>query len=165
MKIIRPVFAVLSLLLLSALQVACATNNCVFDEDYFNQSRYADKSDIKYLAWEDSSKTAKIITTEDELISVKHWSCNHLGIHAVMIIGPYSKDNFSGLNKYFKKLAAIALDKPEADLVNDYLAKHKISLEPGTQTFRFENNDYSEFYLMLTVVNEAAVIEIKFYRD
>ena len=82
-----------------------------------------------------------------------------------MLVGPYSEDNFSDLNQYFEKLASIALDKPEADLVNGYLGSHKISLEPGTKTFRLENNEYSEFYLMLTVVNEAVVIEIKAYRD
>jgi hypothetical protein len=165
MKIIRPVSAVLSLLLLSALQVACASSNCVFDKDYFNKARYTDNNSIQYVAWEDTSKTAKIITAQGELVSVKHWSCNHLGIHAVMLIGPYSEDDSSDLNKYFKKLAAIALDKQEADLVNSYLGGHKISLEPGTQTFRLDNNEYSEFYLMLTVVNEAVVIEIKFYRN
>lgn len=165
MKIIRPVFAVLSLLILSALQVACATNDCVFDENYFNQSRYKDNNHIKYIAWEDTSRTAQIITNKGELISVKHWSCNHLGVQAVMLITAYSENDISNLNKYFKELASISLDKAEKDLVNDYLAKHKIALEPGTQTVRLENDDYSEFYLMLSVVNESIIVEIKYYRD
>lgn len=164
MNTIKPVLAILAFLLLSALQVACATNNCTFDSYYFKQTRYTKNSNVKYVLWEDATKYAKIVTTTGELISVKHWSCHHFGTHAVMLIGPYSNNNFSGINNYFRELSSITLDTQESELVNDYLDKHPISLGQGTQIFRLENNDYSEFYLMLSIVNESVVIEIKYYR-
>jgi len=142
-----------------------ASSDCAFDESYYNQSYYSTKKNIKHFSWIDSNKTAKIETDSGELISIKHWSCNHIGLHAVMLVGPYSDDNFANIQKYFIALASIALDKPELKLILDQLNKKPITLESNSKIFNIQGNQYSEYYFKYTVVNESLIVEIKFYKS
>lgn len=147
------------------MQSSFASSDCDSDEDYYNQSYYSAKKNIKYFSWIDTNKTAKIETDSGELISIKHWSCNHIGLHAVMLVGPYSNDNFSNIQKYFISLATITLEKPELKLMLDQLNKNPMTLESNSKSFNIQSNQYSEYYFKYSVVNESLIVEIKFYKN
>lgn len=165
MNKIHQVVTILLLISLSSIQTACASSSCVFDKDYYTNEYYADKKDINHITWNNGNKTAKIETNNGEMISIKHWSCDHIGLHAVMLIGPYSDDNFAQLQKYFLTLAAISLEKQEYKVVVNQLKAEPVSLKADSETFNIKNDEYSEFYLKYTIANESLVVEIKFYKS
>ncbi len=80
-----------------SLQSACATTSCVYDNDFFKPSRYENNMLVENLKFNKDDNTAKIITQQGELISVKHWSCNHHGVQATMLIGPYLTEKNSNI--------------------------------------------------------------------
>jgi len=163
-KIIQ-IVTILLLISLSSIQIACASNKCVFDKDYYTKEYYSDKKEPNHITWNNKNKTAKILTSNGELTSIKHWSCDHIGLHAVMLIGPYSDDNFSQIQKYFLSLAAISLEEPEYKAVMNQLKTEPISLKKDSEIFNIKNDEYTEFYLKYTVANESLVVEIKFYKS
>jgi len=157
--------SIIFLIASSSIQSSYASNDCAFDENYYNQSYYSNKKNIKHFSWNIKNKTAKIETDNGELISIKHWSCNHIGLHAVMLVGPYSDDNFAKIKKYFIKLASVTLEKNEFDLVLNQLNKKNVTLKMDSESFNIQDSQFSEFYFKYTVVGESLIIEIKFYKD
>ncbi len=152
------------LLLLSA-QAMGGQSNCVFDAKNFSESRFKNDKKISRYTLDKSSREVKIITKDGSLISAKYWACEHYGTHAVMLIGPYPKDDLDALDKKFIQLADIALEANEAGIVKSYLMKNPLSLSTEARQINLPNIGYSEFYLGYGVIHDSIVLEIKFYRD
>ena len=62
--------------------------DCVFDSNFFTEGTYQNNALVKSVVWLKQENEAKIITARDDLISIKHWSCNTAGLSAVMLIHP-----------------------------------------------------------------------------
>ena len=163
-KKLKQVFIFFTLALLMCLQPACASKDCVYDDTYFKASRYSNNKLIEKLNYNKAENTAQIITRTGDLISIKHWACNHHGIHAVMLVGPYPSDDNLDIKKHFKTLSNIALDKTEADIFNDFILKKDMPLKQKPVTLKIENDQYDEFYITYTSVNDSIILEIKVYK-
>jgi len=164
MNITLKKYQVVLLVFLLTTNPACADTTCVFDKDYFKESRYTSNNDVAEFIWNNTTKEGKGITKNGDLFSVKHWSCNHYGTHAVMLSGPYITDKIGKIENKFIQLANIALDKNEFEMVDKHLGNISINLSFESKIIRIETPEYSEFYLIYSIVNESLVLEIKLYK-
>ena len=108
------------------MSTACARSTCVFDKDYFTKSKYEANAKVVEFVWAESEKSGKGITSNGDLFSVKHWSCEHFGSHAVMLSGPYPPLDSEFIENKIMSLATIVLDTVEVDIMKKQLAKKKI---------------------------------------
>ncbi len=160
----RCVFFGLVVLVLSS--TACAQqSSCVFDEGSFTKDRYEKNSAISKFVWADSAKEVKGITNDGAMFSIKHWSCDHYGTHALLFLGPYMELDSSNVNKEFLKLANLALDGEELKVVKKELNKNVIAISSDKNRHNLAGEEYSEFYFSYRVSDDVVILEIKFYRD
>lgn len=138
--------------------------NCVFSNGV-NESKFRNDREISRYVWDQDTRAAKIISKANELISVRYWACDHYGAHAVMLEGPYPKDDASDVGKRFVQLADRAFGSDEAKTVRNYVRKNPVLLSGDTRQINIPNTGYSEFYLRYSVVYDSLVVEIKFYKD
>jgi len=164
MNITLKKYRVVLLVFLLTANLACADTTCVFDKNYFKESRYTSNNDVAEFIWNNTTKEGKGITKNGALFSVKHWSCNHYGTHAVMLFGPYITDEIGEIENKFMQLAKIVLEKNEIEMVAKHLGNISIDLSSESKIIRIETSEYSEFYLTYSTVNESLVLEIKLYK-
>lgn len=145
-------------------QIAYAQTNCVFDPSNITDTRFKD-SNISTHTWNKDTKEAKIITNDGKLISAKYWACDHYGVHAVMLVGPYPDDNLDNPGKLFIKLSDIVLDTSERNIIKNYLSKNQVSISEEPKTIVIPDIGYSEFNIRHAIVNDSLVLEIKLYKD
>lgn len=153
------------ILFLLALNVTYAKTNCVFDNTIFSESSFKNNSTISSYVWNNEEKSVKGITNTGNLFAIKYWSCEHYGIHASLILGPYPDGNIEILNKLFIKLANIALPNGERKILSKWLKSNKIKLISDSGKHIINTTEFSEFYLAYNIVNEIIILEIKLYRD
>jgi len=147
------------------IQHAFASSDCVYDDTYYNASRYSNNKLIEKLRYNKDDNSAQIITRTGDLISVKHWACNHQGIHAVILVGPYPADNNMDIKKHVTILSSIVLNKTEAAILDDFISKKDMPLKEKPVTLRIYNDNYDDFYITYTSINDSIVVEIKFYMN
>ena len=164
-KLIQTSGHLLAISLLFMVSSACAQSNCVFDEKSVTDSGYTSNSEISKFIWDDKTKEVKGILRDGSLFSVKYWACDHYGVHAVMFIGPYSQLDVGNINEQVLKLAKLALNKDELNLIKNYLSKNAIAVESNKGGFPVNADRYSEFYLAYSIVGDILVLEIKLYKD
>jgi len=111
------------------------------------------------------TKEAKGITDSGALFSVKHWSCDHYGTHAVMFLGPYFSGNIENIDKILMTLADIALQKNEIEIIEKHTRKKPLTISSNSQKINIDTKEYSEFYIAYSIVDEVIVLEIKLYKD
>lgn len=155
----------LVLVILLLVNSACAMSDCVFDRNMFSKDRYKDNPNVSKFVWVDSTKEAKGITDNGALFSVKHWSCDHYGTHAVMFLGPYFSGNIENIDKLIMALANIALQKDEIAVVERYIRKKPIAISSNSEKININTKEYSEFYVAYSIVDEVIILEIKLYKD
>lgn len=144
---------------------ACVAEECAFNKNLFLEKMYSENKAIVSHTWSEKQKEVKGVLKNGNIFTVKHWSCNHYGTHAIMIVGPYSATIPEVLNKDFLSLANIALQKDEVTLLKHYLDNKKIKLLPEPQKFTVPSEQFSEFYISSAVANELIIMEIKLYKD
>ncbi len=162
---LKRVSIILGLTSFTCISSACATSNCVYDNDYYKPSRYTNNQLVEQVKYVKADHSAKIITHKGDLISIKHWSCDHHGLHAVMLVGPYPADDSFNIKKQIQILSTIALDKDEAQLLNDFILNKEIALEAVPVKLNISSEEYDEFYIGYSEVNDSIIIEIKFYKS
>ena len=143
---------------------AHAQANCAFSNRLSEIKFKSNKSVAKYV-WNKDRLAAKLITKGGDLISVQYWSCNHYGAHAVMLVGPYPKDDLNAIGKKFVALADMTFETTEAKIVRDYLRKSPVALSGEAAQIDVPNAGYSEFYLRYTIAYDSVVLEVKFYEN
>lgn len=153
------------LITFSSLQHAMADTECVFERNSFKASRYENKKLVKKLVWDQKQTKASIITTMGDLVSVTHWSCNHLGLNALMLVNPYNFEQVNGLEEYFKQLAILVLDESEKNLVFKLLGKKNITIDSEEKIMTINDDLSAEFYLKYSVLGESVLLEIKYYQN
>ena len=144
---------------------ACATRDCVFDKDFFSAQRYEKHDSVAKVVFDTDRNAASIITRDGDVISIKHWSCHHNGLHAVMLTGPQAAIPELNIGGKILGLAAIVLDDIELSRVKTALTGRKLSLEENAVVIRVDDDSYAEFYIRYAVVNESLVIEIRYYQN
>ena len=142
---------------------ACASEGCIFNEDAFSQEMYSKNNAIAAYTWSQENKEAKGVLQNGNIFSVKHWSCNHYGTHAVMLIGPYPSQIPETLNNDFLLLAEIALEENEINTLKKMLTEKPLKLSSTPAKLNISTEQYSEFYISYSIVNEVIILEIKLY--
>lgn len=112
-----------SLLLLMLFNVACVASECVYDENIFSENKYKNNKSIVSYLWSSDKNEVKGVLNNGNLFTVKHWSCDHYGTHAVLIVGPYLENIPDELNSDILALANLALKTDEIGLLKNYLNK------------------------------------------
>ncbi|MET1257611.1 hypothetical protein [Aliikangiella maris] len=143
---------------------ACATEKCIFSEDTVSEKQYAKSNAIGVYQWFKKSNEIKGVLSNGNLFSVKHWSCNHYGKQAVMVVGPQMQSIPSELDDQVLHLGKIALSETEFKLLSDTIGKKSLSLSESPIKRRVTTNEFDEFYIQVTIVGEAVFIEIKLYK-
>ncbi len=161
--LIKRIFLIQALLLV-LLTFACAVDNCTFNNNYFNQKQLENNTLIDVFKWYPETKELKAILTNGNLLSVKFWSCNHYGKQAVMVMGPSLQKIPDLLNEKVLQLGKIVLNPSELKLLSNTISGKKLKLPESTFKLRIDSNNFDEFYLLISVVNESIVIEIKLYK-
>lgn len=157
-------FRLILLMFLFTIHTACAQSNCSFDPSNIKDTRFK-TNNISSYTWNKDTKEAKLITNDGNLISVKYWACDHYGVHAVMLVGPYPDDDLNNLGTLFIKLSDIVLDSNERNIIKNYLSKNQLSISEEPKTINIPNTGYSEFNIRHAIVNDSLVFEIKLYKD
>lgn len=165
MSILRAKTKLIALVLLLLASSACAQTKCVFDENYFSEIKYKENRNISNYVWSKHDKEVKGITNDGTMFSIKHWSCDHYGSHAIMFLGPYFSFDTENINEYFMRLGNLALEREEISIIENYLSKKPISLSSEGETIQLNTGEYSEFYLAYSISNDILIFEIKVYRD
>ena len=154
-----------TLICLALTNGSCAKSSCVFSNAFFTESRYKANKAISMYQWDNVTKELKAITTDGSLLSVKHWSCDHYGTHAVLILGPYPTTDLENLNQEFIKLARIVLVDNELKIVEKYIKDTLITLSTSSAVINIDSAEHAEFYLAYSIVNDVLVLEIKLYNS
>lgn len=147
-----------------SITAAHAQTNCAFSHR-LSEAKFKSNESVAKYAWSKDRLAAKLITKGGDLVSVQYWSCNHYGAHAVMLIGPYPKDDLNAIGEKVAALADMTFETNEAQIVRDCLRKSPVTLSGETAQIDVPNTGYSEFYLRYTVAYDSVVLEIKFYKD
>jgi len=103
--------------------VACVASECVYDENIFSENKYKNNKSIVSYLWSSDKNEVKGVLNNGNLFTVKHWSCDHYGTHAVLIVGPYLENIPDELNSDILALANLALKTDEIGLLKNYLNK------------------------------------------
>lgn len=165
LKQIKRISILLSLISLLSFQPAGATTNCTYDNTYFKPARYTNNKLVENLKYNKVKNTAQIVTSTGELISIQHWSCNHHGLHAVMLVGPYPSDDKLDIKQHIMTLSNITLNSKDALTLYNFISKKQISLKTGPVKLNIKNNQYDEFYVTYNTINDNIVIELKIYKS
>ena len=154
-----------SLLLLMLFNVACVASECVYDENIFSENKYKNNKSIVSYLWSSDKNEVKGVLNNGNLFTVKHWSCDHYGTHAVLIVGPYLENIPDELNSDILALANLALKTDEVSLLKNYLSKESILLSADKNKYSIKTDEFSEFYIAKNIVNELIILEIKLYKN
>ena len=144
---------------------ACASEPCVFADDFFSEEKYKTNSLISKYVWSEINKEAKGVFSNGNLFSIKHWSCEHYGTHAVLFVGPNLEEIPANINKYVLMLAEVSLTNEEANLLEAAIGKRDLLLSNSPQRIVVRSDEYSEFYVSFSITNDVIFIDIKLYRD
>jgi hypothetical protein len=145
---------------------ACARNDLTYSDEYFSENTYKYKNNKEILLFQELPKTNeyKGVLKNGGLFSVKYWSGDHSGVHAIMLIGPQIKTIPDELSSKIIQLAKLSLFEPELGLLIGAINKRNTKLSKSPNIINIDSSEYSEFYISFSVVRESILIEIKMYR-
>jgi hypothetical protein len=135
------------------------SDQCAFDTKFFSKEIYSKNPLVKKIVWSPKNRGAKIITKDDDIISILHWSCNSSGVSAIMLVQPGSSTEESSKNKLLQ-LAEIVLREPEK---HDFMAV-------AASNFAFDKLidipgpvNRPEFFFLVERHTEFQSYQIKYY--
>lgn len=140
-------------------------NECVFEAAEIAETRFSANPAVADYSWNSQDKIAKGVLTSGALFHVQYWACQHYGARAISVVGPLMEVDPQALRREFISLANASLDRPEAALVEKYLAENPPGFDASSATLIIENQQYAEFTLRYDLVSDLAVLEVKHYRD
>ena len=148
---------VLFWLFLSSFQVLSAGEECSFDPAFFSEKTYRAFKQVRDVYWLPETQEARIILNSGDVLMIKHWSCNHFGLDAVLISSQEAEDILEKINQ----LASIVLDKHDRASLQQVLKE-----KPPSQIKRLDvPSEYSEFFVSIIKFDNYQTIRIKYYRD
>jgi len=156
MSRLRTALAAISLAVLAG----AAHGECAFDEGYFSRDTYAGKPGVETVVWLADAKEARIITSEHDLVSVKHWACDALGLEARMLVDPDPGDD-AALKHKLVGLARLVLG--EAELAGFTAAIGTVADLSGTKVDIPGAANMPEFYYIVQRLDGFDVITLKYY--
>lgn len=171
MNVLRQFFCLTSILISALFSVysesLMADGGCVFDRGYYSIATYFSNPIVDKLSWIERAQVAKIITKNGSLVSIKHWTCDHLGLEAKEFVHPLSSDVGSDYRQLGLSLGALVLSKTDYDKLYAALGKRDITPADKQQSVRLDiqSAGYSEFYISYEFAAGILVITIKYYRD
>ena len=155
-------FSVLLGLQLLCGDITFASEECVFDKNYYSEKTYTTNTDIKSVVWQDKYKVAKILTQKGDLIAVQHWACTHLGLQAIMLISNADMDNENAARGKVRGLVKMLVRQADFDEVIVALGKMKC-LQDKECKINIPVKGYSEFYIQSDRQQESMTILLKYY--
>lgn len=140
-----------------------AGEDCVFDKAYFSSERYKNNSLINCMVWNDQDNIANILMSNGAIVSVKHWSCNHLGLEAKQFLFPISQYREYDLKREILTLGKIVLENYDYKIFERKVTK--VVEIKSISKIDIPETTYSEFYVSIEKLSESIIITIKYYRD
>lgn len=137
--------------------VACASN-CVFDKSAFNESTYA-KKQFKNSLWLSETKELKAITKSNDLLSVKHWSCNHIGFQATLLSGNSEPTPESTQHKILE-LGSILLEQNDLDTFISAINQQNITASEDNQMINIADTGHQQFTVNYQYIGESLLIKL-----
>ena len=134
---------------------AYAVENCAFSNESITELKYSENSAISVYQW---------IAESNEIKGV-HWSCEHYGKHAVMVIGSKMATIPSELNEQVLFLGKIVLNETELILLSNAIKDKSLKLSEAPIKLAITSREFDEFYIQISIVGEAIFIEIKLYQS
>jgi len=135
---------------------------CVFNAHAFSAATYRHRPGVAFVQWSESRATAAIVTRSGRAVSIRHWSCQHLGAEARVVIdgGASSRDVAVAL----AELADIALQAKLAQRVRPLIAAH--AFDPGhADRLDLPPGGDEEFYVASEPLGTMLVLTLRHYRD
>lgn len=148
----------LALIITILLFNVASASNCVFDQDSFNESTYSE-AQLKSSVWIEQSKELKAITQSNDLLSIKHWGCNHVGFKATLLSNDPTPTSESTELKILE-LGAILLKSNNFKIFTSAINKQKIVVTEANQVVNIENTGHQEFTVNYQYVGENLLIEV-----
>ena len=159
------IYSLLVSLVLGVSSVGCAANECVYEQKENQKQLYAANPAISVQQWLESSNEVKGVLANGNLFSVKHWSCEHYGKQALMVLGPHMDTAANQLNASVLQLAKLALDEHELKLLSQSLQNSKLHLADAPLQHNIVSNEFDEFYVKIAITDSLIIIEIKLYHS
>ena len=139
------------------LNAACATN-CTFDDNYFTESTYS-KQSFKSSSWLEESKELKAITQSNDLLSVKHWSCNHLGLTATLLSTSVKPSSELVASKVLE-LGEFVLETNDITALEQIIRSSKLVLSEQRHELQIPNTQHQQFKVSYQFINQNLFIEL-----
>ena len=166
MKRLLGLATVVSLSLISSQCVADGTaenaKECVFDANYFTPDRYSRSVLVKALVWNADQEHASLLFTDGTLVSVKHWSCTHLGLEAKAFLHP--SPQIAEVRDTIQRVATVALEARDYAALEKRIAATEVLSADGLR-IDVPGTGYSEFFIAVTRDPDTTIITIKYYMD
>lgn len=157
-SIIFKVVLTVSFISLITSVTASRAADCVFDQNSFNESTYSEHQ-LKSSVWIKESKELKAITQSNDLLSVKHWACNHIGFEATLLSNDSTPTSESTKLKILE-LGAILLQSNDHEALTSAIDQQKIVVTEENQAFNVENTGHQQFTVNYQYVGENLLIEV-----
>ena len=149
-------WAILVILLLS---LNVSANECVFDSHPVQTDKF-NLENVQYYDLDSNNSEVKGILSNDNLFSVKYWSCNSFGIQATLFVGPFNIDKNVGL--YIDQIAKLTLDTVDYERVNEMLLTRSFILtEQVVNVSLSDDNSYEEFYFSYGTYGDFLIVEMR----
>ena len=139
------------------LNVACASD-CTFDDNYFTESTYS-KQSFKSSSWLEESKELKAITQSNDLLSVKHWSCNHFGLTATLLSTSVKPSTDLVASKVLE-LGGIVLESNDITALEQIISSSKLVLSEQPHVLQIPNTQHQQFKVSYQFINQNLFIEL-----
>ena len=142
--------------------MAFATEDCVFDAEYFSKKTYALDQKIISFVWQEKEQVARLLTKEGSLITVRHWDCRHIGIQANMLLDSVEMNKEILVKKRIFELINIVVREKDKKT-----AKRKIQRMDCLHKSECRKNlamqGYSEFFVETERQRNNMTIFLKYY--
>ena len=155
--ILKSVLTVFFIILITSVTTSRAAD-CVFDQNSFNESTYSE-AQLKSSVWLKESKELKAITQSNDLLSIKHWTCNHVGFKATLLSNNSTPTSDSTQFKILE-LGAIILQPNDLEALTSAINQQTIKVTEENQVINVENTGHQQFTVNYQYVGENLLIEV-----
>ena len=154
--------AALSLMALCSVNALADEPPCVFNAHSFSAATYRHRLGVAFVQWSESRATAAIVTRSGRAVSIRHWSCQHLGAEARMVIDGEAPSR--EITAALAELADVVLSARVAQRVRPLIAAH--AFDPGhADRLDLPPGGEEEFYVASEPVGTVLLLTLRHYRD
>ena len=139
-----------------------ASEECVFDKNYFKEDTYKKNSNVESIIWDKENNSASVLTTEGDLIRIQHWACQHLGLQAVMLLGEQDLGDEVKVKEKIQTLLELVLPKADINEAKAELSKMKC-LQGNKCRRQIGIKNYTDFYIQTKRQQVSITVLMKYY--